>query len=260
MNLNPSDPSVHLFLFAHQDDEMPALWEIERLARQGQRLCLVYLTTGQASAQVCERRNHESLSVLQRVGVDASQVWFLGGEQGIPDGQLQQPLERAWQALVSRFEAQAPASLHLLAWEGGHQDHDASHLLGMALAQRYDRIEQSYQVPYYHGKDLPGILFKVLAPLTANGPDLTEAMPLSARWRYLRFLLAYRSQLTTWIGLGPFFLLHYLLPGTLVRQRLSRARLDEKPHPGPMLYERRGFSDYERFLADTAAFKALHLR
>lgn len=260
MTLTPSGTPEHLFLFAHQDDEMPALWEIERLTRSGQRLCLVYLTTGQASPQGCERRNQESLTVLQRVGVDASQVWFLGAERGIPDGQLQQHLEPAWQALIHRFDHQAPASLHLLAWEGGHQDHDASHLLGMALAQRYERVEQSYQVPYYHGKDLPGILFKVLAPLTANGPSLTEAMPLTARWRYLRFLLVYRSQLTTWIGLGPFFLLHYLWRGTLVRQRLSRARIDEKPHPGPMLYERRGFGDYTRFVTDTAAFKASHLR
>lgn len=260
MNALTTPPvSEHFFLFPHQDDETPVLLAIERLVREGQPVRIVYLTTGQPNGEACEVRNAESLHVLASLGIAASQVWFLGAEIGIPDGHLQKHLDPAWQALNRALNNAKPASFHMPAWEGGHQDHDAAHMLGVMLSKQWDCMEQSFQFPYYHGHRLKGILFKTLDPLALNGPPVSEAIPFWNRLKYLRLLMTYRSQLKTWIGLGPFFALHYLLRGTQIRQHITVARIHEKPHEGAMLYERRAFGSYELFLEDTRTFKTKYL-
>lgn len=260
MKLPSAHPGgTHLFLLPHQDDETPVLLEIERLARAGEPLCIVYLTTGQRNGNACPVRNRESLEVLATLGVPSESLWFLGAELQIPDGQLQMHLSPAWESLQRRFSDTPPQSLHMPAWEGGHQDHDAAHLLAVTLAQQWGRLQESWQFPYYHGHKLIGILFKVLDPLAANGAAISDPIPFATRWRYLRLLLNYKSQRLSWVGLGPFFALHYAFYGTQVRQPVSVARLGEKPHPGAMLYERRSFSSYPDFEAATLEFRQQYL-
>ena len=248
-----------LFLFPHQDDEAPVFHEIEELTRTRQALSIVYLTTGQASTAPCERRNEESLGVLDKLGVDKDQIHFIGGQLGVPDGQLQKHLERLHFALVRLLEGHTVKGIIMPAWEGGHQDHDAAHLLGFALARQWTCVEHSAQFPYYQGQGLRGALFRTLAPLPGNGPVKSARIGITKRLKYLSLLLQYTSQMRTWLGLGPFFVLHYLLKGTQVLQPLSEERLNTRPHKGPLLYERRGFCTYERMRSESASFRSNHL-
>jgi hypothetical protein len=50
------------------------------------------------------------------------------------------------------------------AWEAGNEDHDAVHVLGLALAQRKGLLERSFQIPYYRAGSAwqP---FRLFAPL-----------------------------------------------------------------------------------------------
>lgn len=252
--------AIHLFLFPHQDDEAPVFLEIERLVQARAALAIVYLTSGARSGEPELRRTTESLDVLGRLNVPREAIHFVGSDMKVPDGDLMSHLDalHGWlTALIAR--SGGLASLHMPAWEGGHQDHDAAHLLGVALAAEQQALAQAYQFPYYHGRNLPGILFRTLSPLTPNGATVEDRIGWGQRLRYLGHLTRYRSQLTTWIGLGPFFVLHYLLRGTQVRQPVSTARVFERPHEGPMLYERRNFSDYERFQAKADDFRRRHL-
>ncbi|MCB2018041.1 MAG: PIG-L family deacetylase [Hydrogenophaga sp.] len=252
--------AIHVFLFPHQDDEAPVFLEIERLLQTGDPLAIVYLTSGARSGEPELRRTAESLDVLGRLGVPRESIHFIGSEMKVPDGDLMSHLDPLFDwitALIAR--SGGLASLHMPAWEGGHQDHDAAHLIGVALADKHDALSRSFQFPYYHGRNLPGILFRTLSPLAPNGPVRLDHIGWGQRLRYLGHLTRYRSQLTTWIGLGPFFVLHYLFSGTQVRQPVSAKRVFERPHEGPMLYERRNFSDYKRFQAKADEFRQRHL-
>lgn len=251
---------MHLFLLPHQDDEAPVFFELERLAQAGQPIRVVYLTTGNPSPEPSPSRNAESVSVLSRLGVGAGSVVFLGDQLRIQDGLLQRHLDAAFEALVAMLQGTSTSiTLHVPAWEGGHHDHDAAYLLGAALAQRWDCAANSHQFPYYHGYKLPGILFKVLDPIDLNGPTISDPIPWTKRIFYLRLLFTYRSQIGSWIGLGPFFVLHMLLRGTQNRQKLMVDRVCQKPHPSDLLYERRSFSSFPKFQSDTEEFSLKHL-
>lgn len=252
--------ALNVFLFPHQDDEAPVFLEIERLVREGAPLVIVYLTSGARSGEPEQRRTAESLAVLGRLKVPREAIHFVGSDMKVPDGDLMSHLEplRGWINDLIR-DGGGLASIHMPAWEGGHQDHDAAHLLGLALAREHQALPQAFQFPYYHGRNLPGILFRTLHPLAPNGRTVSDRLGWGQRLRYLSYLTQYRSQLTTWIGLGPFFVLHYLFWGTQVRQPVSLTRVFERPHEGPMLYERRNFSDYQRFQAKADDFRRRHL-
>jgi GlcNAc-PI de-N-acetylase len=247
--------STALFLFPHQDDEAPVFHAIKCLVQDARPVKILYLTTGQASTEPSSSRNQDSLRVLLRLGVRADQIHFLNQTVGFPDGQLQKHLQSCFDQVLRLLADEPVSTIHMPAWEGGHQDHDAAHLLGLALAKRWGCTASSDQFPFYHGKGLPGILFRTLSPLPDNGPVISDAIPVKARWNYLRLLLEYRCQRTTWIGLGPFFILHYLLRGTQIRQPVSEHRVLQKPHEGLMLYERRHRSDFAHFQQDTRTFR-----
>ena len=250
---------MKLFLFPHQDDESPVFHEIDQLTKNAEPLTIIFLTTGQASTEVCERRNRESLAVLDRLGVKKSQVHFLGSKVGAPDGQLHRHLEKLHLAITALMKDELIDGIYVPAWEGGHQDHDAAHMLGVALASQWKCLESSRQFPYYHGQGLKSIFFKTLSPLPGNGQPKTAYIAPRKRLQYLSMLLLYKSQVKALVGLGPFIVLHYLFYGTQVLQGLSVARMGEKPHQGPMLYERRAFCSFDVFQQETAEFRLKRL-
>lgn len=245
-----------LFLFAHQDDEFGAFALIEQAVAAGRRPLCVYLTNGDFGGQDPRRRNRESSGVLARLGVPAADCIFTGGEAGISDGTLPRQLERAHAALLRLLDTQGPiATLHVVAYEGGHQDHDAACALAVAL-QRGGRVQALRQFSLYHGRGLPGPLFRVLAPLPDNGPVTAMRCGLARRLAYIGYCLHYGSQWKTWLGLFPFVALHFLLRGVQTSQALDPARLEAPPHEGAPLYERRGFFRQDELLTLCRRFLA----
>ena len=256
----PIEP-VALFLFAHQDDEFGVFERIATLRRQGVRVACAYLTDGQTAKSSAAQRNAESLAVLAQLGVAPGDVIFAGQQLGIGDALLPLHLEQAGRWIGQWIDGFCPIeAIHVTAWEGGHHDHDALHALTVTLACERGLLARTWQFSLYQAEGLGGPLFRVLAPMAANGP--VEATPISwaARRRYLRLCLSYPSQRNTWIGLFPFVLLHYLLRGEQALQKVDPARLDERPHPGPLYYEKRKFFDWERMHAAIAAWRALPSR
>jgi len=236
--------SVALFLFAHQDDEFGVFHAIDDCRRRGQRVVCAYLTRG--SAGTGPRRNAESTRVLASLGVDPVDIVFAGDQLGIDDGALYLGLERA-DAWIGQWFAsfETIGMIHVLAWEGGHHDHDALHALAAQVADRMGLLPRLRQFALYNGYRCPGPLFRVLAPLAANGPVESFAIPLSRRLAYLRLCLRYPSQWKTWIGLFPFVLLHYALHGRQTLQPVRLDRIEERPHAGMLYYEARNFCRWE---------------
>lgn len=242
--------SQRLFLFAHQDDEAPVFLEIENLIGSGERVVVCYLTSGQFDGGLAAARNTESTHVLKKLGVAPTDIHFIGTDLSIPDGKLIEKMDRVYAHMQNWMAQHGPfTSLYTLAWEGGHQDHDAVYALAVKLASNAGIVEHSYQFPYYHGKGLRGSFFKVLNAIPENGPIISKTIPFLKRIQYFYLCLNYPSQYKSWIGLGPFFLVHYLFNGNQVLQKLIPERVHEKPHAQPGLYERRHFYSYDKFRA-----------
>ncbi len=242
-----ADRPAALFLFAHQDDEFGVFQRIADCRAQGLRVACAYLTDGATPGATAARRNQESLAVLARFGVAADAVYFAGQQLGIGDGRLPQHLRQAADWLDGWLDGFGQIdSLHVTAWEGGHHDHDALHALAVTIAARRGLLERTWQYSLYQAAGLPGPLFRVMTPLPQNGPVRERAIPWRARLAYLRHCLSYPSQRGTWIGLFPFVLLHYLTRGAQLLQPVDPARLNQRPHPGALYYEKRRFFSWDR--------------
>ena len=124
-----------VFLFAHQDDELGVFHEIAEARSRGEVVYCIYLTNGAWGGADSEQRNNESRTVLRKLKVSEDHIMFLGSEFGIEDSRLVEQLEMTWNLLLDRIGELGPIDRVVMhAWEGGHPDHDAGYLLGLALA------------------------------------------------------------------------------------------------------------------------------
>ncbi|MDY7577612.1 PIG-L family deacetylase [Herbaspirillum sp. RTI4] len=246
---------IALFLFAHQDDEFGVFAEIERCLVHGDHVIIVYLTSGELTGQGSAQRDAESVNVLRKLGVLRQSIYFLGTSLVVPDGKLVEYLQPCHAALFDLCsKIGSPRHLYFLAWEGGHQDHDAVHLIGVALGVKLGILADCRQFPLYNGEGLKSSLFKLFAPLVENGPAITYTIPWKNRFRYISYCLQYPSQFKTWVGLFPFLLFHYVFRGTQILQRISVGRLNDSAHPGAVLYARRGSYDPRNFIFHAKKF------
>jgi len=247
--------AVAVFFFGHQDDEFGVYFQIGLERAKGRRIVCAYLTSGVPAGADAARRNGESLAVLAKLGVRAEDVVFAGGRLGIPDGRLIDHLSLAsgWMApwLASLGEI---AAVYLPAWEGGHPDHDALHAVALRLCAEAGIERRVWQFPLYHADGCPGQLFRVLAPLEANGEVSRARIPWAQRPAFLRYSLSYPSQKMSWVGLFPFFLLHLLFCGEQALQRAELRRIGERPHAGDLYYEKRRFSSWPEVHARLGAW------
>ena len=251
------DGGAALFLFAHQDDEFGVLQHIAAYRRRGVRVACAYLTDGQTARVTAARRDAESRAVLGRLGVDQADIAFAGAALGIGDARLPLHLAAAEAWIGAWIERHgAIAALHVTAWEGGHHDHDALHALAVRQAEVRGLLGRTWQYSLYQAAGLPGPLFRVLAPLAANGPATELPVPWRDRLRNLRCCLSYPSQMSTWIGLFPPVLWHTLTRGVEALQPVSPARTRERPHTGALYYEKRRFFTWDRMQGALDAWRA----
>lgn len=266
MASNPDHPAmlmkpsrVTLFLFAHQDDEMGVFGEIEASIARGERVACGYLTDGTAGRYDPSIRNRESAAALASFGVAPEWLRFIGANLAIPDGRLVEHLDQAFaaaQAFARELGAVTRIVMH--AWEGGHQDHDAVHLIGIALAQALDLVEASRQFPLYRKNPHSRLPFVMFQPIAANGAVALHPIPASSRLRHLKMLAAYPSQRKTMLGLGPLMAWHYLVHGVQQLQSVSLSRISELPHEGRLLYEIRSRMSWEAFCSHSEPLRRAH--
>lgn len=225
-----------LFVFAHQDDEIAAASRIRLHVGRGDDVRCVYLTNG-ASRVSGAVRNLESLRVLEHLGV--RDVGF----HEIADGFLPEHLVDA----LSSLDGEQADEVVTLAWEGGHQDHDAAHLVAAVFA--HNRGITCTEVPLYNGEGTSGPFFRVAHPVG----DGWTSRRITQREKFANALLCrfYRSQRMTWLGLMPFLL---VAPPREFTRRADLDRARSRPHRGPLLYERRFRYPYDRFAPLAQAF------
>jgi LmbE family N-acetylglucosaminyl deacetylase len=235
-----------LFVFAHQDDEIAAVARIAHLLRSGATITCVYLTNGEGRGAPSAVRDQESRSVLGHLGIDLARVYFAGSQERIPDGALVEHLDRALALLESRV-TEPVDEIWCLAWEGGHQDHDASHLVAVAFASRRRLLERTFELPLYRRHRL--LTFQTLAPLRIGKPWTARPIGLREALRIIGFCRFYRSQRKSWLGLLPTAILRLLIERCEWTRPVDVTRLTRKPHEGALLYEKRfgvAWAEFER--------------
>jgi LmbE family N-acetylglucosaminyl deacetylase len=242
-----------LCVFAHQDDEYGVAARLAREGGNGRRVLCAFLTNGAARVPA-SIRDEESRGVLQSVGVRNEDMFFLGSAHDVPDGALVEHLEPALRMLEEAVVGREVGEVLTLAWEGGHQDHDAAHLVAVAFARRHGL--RCREFPLYRAG--PFGHFRVMSPLRSGGE--TTRLTLREAIRASMLVWRYRSQRTTWLGLlGGAFLTLVVLRRAVV-QDVDPSRLRDPPCPRPLLYERRFRYPWERFSACAQPFIEAHLR
>jgi N-acetylglucosamine malate deacetylase 1 len=252
-----------IFLFAHQDDEIGVFHVLADAKRRGQHVACLYLTDGAWGGGDSAQRNAESRSALKSIGLTENEIRFLGTDIPVPDGKLVENLDRCFDAICAFIDDLARSArpvrrVVMHAWEGGHQDHDAAHILGVAIAGKYRITPASRQFPLYR---MPATRWTMTfaAPLDSNGAVETTLIPLSKRLRYLRLLTHYRSQKRVMMKLLPHLLKDYAAVGVQRLQPISLARLRDDPNIPPMLYEVWKLYSYARFRQFADAFIATNV-
>ncbi|MGN6237765.1 PIG-L deacetylase family protein [Dyella sp.] len=247
MPTKASPTNQHVFVFAHPDDEFACLEQIRRSVAMNHQVICVYLTDGAYGGQAIEPRIDESRRALAKQGVATESIYFLGASAAIPDGELPMRMRTAYDLLSDLISRQEQVTACFVpAWEGGHQDHDASHAILMAIHRNTRMRALVWQFPLYNGEGLRGPFFHVMRPLQSNGPVTSLSVPLRDRLRDLRTCMGYPSQWRTWIGLLPFVAFKLIFRGTYALQIASEEALERRPHEGKLLFERRSKITWEQ--------------
>lgn len=248
---------VSVFLFAHQDDEFGVFDQIREEVALGRRVVCAYLTSGVPAGGNPAQRDGESVAVLAQLGVSAADIVFAGAQLGIADGSLMHhlPVADRWlqQWLPTLGEI---AAVYVLAWEGGHPDHDALHAVSLLVCDGLDLLARTHQFALYNAYRCPWQFFRLLSPLAQNGVVSRRRIAWAQRLHYMRLALSYPSQRGTWLGLFPFFVLHCLFHGGQDLQPASTTRMMERPHSGPLYYENRRFATWAQMQAAITAWLA----
>ena len=173
----------HLFVLAHQDDELPYAGIVQRTQRAGGRFDIVWMTNGdglaeeagETLARYAAMRRSETDAAMAVLGADPSQLTFLDhSEVAIYDAFARMvtdgtagvvavwPLILEIAAQIERAVRDAhPDVVWTLAYQGGHPEHDLVHLLTQR-ALRKRAAETGRETPLY---ELPAYELVILIPL-----------------------------------------------------------------------------------------------
>jgi LmbE family N-acetylglucosaminyl deacetylase len=246
-----------LFVFAHQDDEMAAASRILFERARGAIVHCAFLTDGGLTAAP-SIRDRESLRALTELGVDGTHIAFIGSALPIADGALIDHLAIALQELERRMRDVELATVYCLAWEGGHHDHDASHLVAVAFSARRGMPDRCVELPLYRASRIRG-MFRVLAPRISGAPWERRRLRWRDALRAAWLVRHYRSQFRSWLGLFPELFVKLVLLRREVSRTVDIRRLGAPPDLRPLLYESRFGCSWERFRDAAAPFLAARI-
>ena len=257
-----SAPLPVLLIFAHQDDEYLIAERIRYHIENGTPVYCAYLTNGQNRGTGVGVRDNESRAVLLDLGIPERCIAFIGSIAGISDGKLWNSLDDVLDRLTTvanSWAISAVERIYAMAWEGGHADHDAAHVITLAFAQRIGALDRVWSFPAYNGHGVPGRLFRVMSPILHTSKDDVRRISATRSLNTALICWRYPSQRSTWVGLFPEAFVKYVVMRRDLVQPVDPLTARERPHSGPLLYERMQRESYERIAPIRSAFLAKHL-
>jgi len=243
-----------VYVLAHFDDEYAALPLLLRDRREGAQPWLLYVAD-YASPELSARRLAETRALLASLGLPPDRAVHVGAGTGAMDGAVFEALPAARSALEAALSSLPRIDRFVVAaWEGGHADHDACALVTVTLRDALDAAIPIDQFSLYNGHGLPGGLFRACAPIPENGPVMRVSLSAREWMAYAAAVRFFPSQAKTWLALWPSMFMTFLLRGGFGYQALAAGRVRERPHAGPLLYERMFKTPYAAVRARLDAF------
>ena len=208
MCLEPNLINARLWLLAHQDDEVLGL----HLNSRSYRNYVIYLTDGvhRNATYGSTKRAAEAGRAWQSLDPSA-ELNFFGTVHSIEDGILAQQVNASHlNELISICQDKGIREIVSLQLEGGHQDHDITSLLAEELSRRLSLKLTVF--PAYRALHKRFPLYAVMSSTKVNNKSVQSSFLTRIKLARRSFLLMknYQTQITTWIGLGPFILFKYL--------------------------------------------------
>lgn len=247
-----------LWLLAHQDDEVLAL----HLHSNSVNNFVVYLTNGVRTGATYESgvRVQEAQNAWSGIDRNAELIFF-GTNCSLRDGELQNQINNSHlRQLIAICHVRKINEIVTLQLEGGHQDHDITSMLAEELSRRL-----SLKLIVFPGYRALHKRFPVYAVMSSwIKQEARKSLPVSTRIRLanqsLILMKRYGSQLTTWIGLGPFVILKYLI-GSPTYLLLFDGQNAAQELPERLLYVNRQKNekiDYEGFRKKLSSWDVLN--
>lgn len=243
-----------LLLLAHNDDEYFCSLRISEELQLGNHIFVVYLTHGSLYGADSKTRIAESTKVLTGLGVNPADIFATGYEKNIFDCRLPERIVDGYRSLCSLMDTIPIDRIYVMAWEGGHPDHDASHMIGVAFARARNLRQQLYEFPAYNAaRKRPGSA-GVMRFMNGNGDILATSLNRMHAFRALTLARGYKTQRTTFLALLPGSIVQLLLRGYQAYRRVPENRdYTQPPHPGTLFYERRFRLPFARFIKNAGA-------
>lgn len=186
--------SVSVFILPHHDDEIfciPKLLEVARSAGPVR----IYFLTGNSI------RKSESAKFLKELGFLQNQICSVYDHIQVNDGLVHLKLSEIEKFILEDLSGHQIVEVISSSYEGGHQDHDACHVLAKSLSLQWGSGVHCFFL--YNGWGLPSKFYNV-----AKAPGDLKAEKRSYRQTEITYILKsifyFKSQSKAFLGLWPF--------------------------------------------------------
>jgi hypothetical protein len=241
-----------LYLFPHQDDELFLLPTIQTKLKD--ESIFIFLTDGSFYGSNLIERNNESSKVLNSIGVLKKDIIFLNQKFPIQDTKLVDQLENCINQLIFILDYHNINEIYFPSWEGGHPDHDATFLIGLALAKKY-KVESIFQFSLYNSFKVPSKFFRVMSPVNKKLPIIVNKFNLLFGIKISLLCRFYKTQWKTWLALFPFVVIQFIILRKVITQKLNFNIKISRPHEGLLYYEKRKWITFEEFMKLSELFR-----
>jgi LmbE family N-acetylglucosaminyl deacetylase len=243
-----------LWILAHPDDEVLGLHLYSNSALNH----VVYLTDGVriGSKYNSDKRIDEARMSWSEVDRRAELIFF-GTDHSLKDGALRREINFFHlNELITICQNRNINEIVTLQLEGGHQDHDVVSMLAEEIASRLSLDFITY--PAYRALHKKYPFYAVMSSTHKSKEKSKRSIVLRVRIAKQAFILMknYKSQLTTWLGLGIFIILRYLV-GKPTFIRHSNLWKKNQVIPSKLLYLNRNKEqgiDYEGFRKEISSW------
>lgn len=243
-----------IILLAHQDDEIAILPLIMQYLMPN-TTHVVYLTSGSHDGSSMPVRNNESIRTLTKLGIPLGNISLLGSLLGIADKTLCQNLGKIYPELKELMREKQIKTIYTMAWEGGHPDHDAAHILGVAVALSHGVMGNCWQIPWYNAVEATRLnRVKLFTPIPANGRVSYYSTSWYNRIRWLYRAVFYPSQVRILLWLYPYLVKYVISDGRIVLQPCAIERISQRPTNKQLRYEQNNFYSYRTFSGEVQSF------
>jgi LmbE family N-acetylglucosaminyl deacetylase len=191
-----------LFLLSHCDDE---IFLLPFLLDSRAESTVFFFSTTQVSNGPESIRKIEALEANRFFNhFQKLETVFL--EPEVRDGKIYEDFASDnFRSLVEIIDRTKPDEVVTLAYEGGHQDHDAVEAISKLLCET--KGLQLITCPAYRASTFSKKFFRVMKSELRE--ERIKVKRLLSVWVALRVMFIYKSQIKTWFGLAPFILKNY---------------------------------------------------